>query len=143
MVDADVVTAKLEELVHRVERVRAHQRPDPAALASDEDALDLVSFNLMLAVQCCADVASHVIADEGWAVPSGLAESFRRLSEHGVVSDETANALGRVVGLRNVVAHGYGRVDVRSVFAASTAGLADLERFAREVAAWLAARTSG
>jgi uncharacterized protein YutE (UPF0331/DUF86 family) len=28
--------------------------------------VDLVSFNLVLAVQSCSDIASHIIADEGW-----------------------------------------------------------------------------
>jgi hypothetical protein len=42
--------------------------------------------------------------------------------------------------IRNVVAHGYGHVDARSVFAAASAGLTDLSDFASEIARWLAAR---
>jgi uncharacterized protein YutE (UPF0331/DUF86 family) len=38
-------------------------------LASDRDALDLVAFNLMLAVQAACDPASHLIADEGGRLP--------------------------------------------------------------------------
>jgi uncharacterized protein YutE (UPF0331/DUF86 family) len=38
-----------------------------------------------------------------------------------------------------VIAHGYSRVDVAAVHAGATTGLGDLERFAREVAAWVEA----
>jgi uncharacterized protein YutE (UPF0331/DUF86 family) len=39
----------------------------------------------------------------------------------------------------NVVAHGYAGVDVQLVYDAATAGLADLESFAQQVASWLSA----
>ena len=140
MTDRDVVTAKLAELEDRLGRVRANVRATASELASDRDASDLVAFNLMLAVQTCLDVASHVIADERWAPAATLAESFHRLAERGVITAEPDAALGRAASFRNVVAHGYGRVVSEILFTAATDGLLDLERFAREVAAWLARR---
>ncbi len=140
MVNADLVAAKLADLQDRVDRVRAHRQRDASALRSDRDALDLVSFNLMLAVQTCADIASHLIADEGWPAAKNLAQSFARLRDNGVLDAPTADALSRAVGLRNVVAHGYAGVDASMVHEASTRGLEDLDRFARQVAAWVASR---
>jgi uncharacterized protein YutE (UPF0331/DUF86 family) len=141
MVRTDIAHRKLAELADRVARVRAHRGASPDELASDRDALDLVAFNLMLAVQAACDLASHLIADEGWTAPPTLAECFPQLAEHQVISPATSAALRRAVGFRNVVAHGYAGLDVAATFAASTAGLDDLDRFAREVAAWLAARS--
>jgi len=105
VVDKDVVAAKLAELARRVERVRANRPGDERALAEDPDALDLVSFNLMLAVQTCLDLASHLIADEGWPPAGTLAAAFHRLQEHGVLSHGTAAALGEAAKFRNLVAH--------------------------------------
>lgn len=106
MVDRNVILAKLAELAERIERVRAHCPPASADLAANRDARDLVAFNIMLAVQTCLDVASHVIAGQGWPAATSLAGSFQRLADHGVVSRSTADALGKAAGLRNVVAHG-------------------------------------
>jgi uncharacterized protein YutE (UPF0331/DUF86 family) len=136
MVDPDLVAAKLEALAQRVERVRAHRAADAAELARNADALDLVSFNLMLSVQICADIASHLIADEGWPMAPTVGGSFSRLHEHGVLSAETAEQLKKAVGLRNVVAHGYAAIDPALVHAAATDGVHDLEAFARDVARW-------
>jgi uncharacterized protein YutE (UPF0331/DUF86 family) len=140
VVREDIVRLKLAELEDRVSRIRTHQARDAEALAADRDALDIVAFNLMLAVQSCSDVAAHVIADEGWTAPASLADGFRRLAEHGVISAPTASAMRGAVRFRNVVAHGYAGLDVGAAHAASTAGLADLDAFAREVAAWLERR---
>ncbi|MEM9457664.1 MAG: DUF86 domain-containing protein [Myxococcota bacterium] len=121
-------------------RVREHCPSSLDALREDRDALDLVSFNLMLAVQSCSDIASHLIADEGWVSASSLAAAFNRIRDEGVISDATARALCRAVGLRNVVACGDSGINPAMVFAAATEGLGDLDRFAREVARWIAAR---
>lgn len=140
MVDANLIAAKLAELSSRIQRVRTHVPASAQALATDRDALDIVAFNLMLAVQSCLDIASHVIANEGWASASTLGDSFARLLEHGVLSQPTTQQLRQAVGLRNLVAHGYASIDLESCFHAATAGIEDLDTFAREVSGWIAGR---
>ncbi|MBV8201173.1 MAG: DUF86 domain-containing protein [Acidobacteria bacterium] len=141
MVDAAVIAAKLRELAGRIDRVAAHRPADAESLARDRDALDLVSFNLMLAVQACLDIASHLIADEGWPAAATLGESFQRLAEHGVLARTTADALSRAAGLRNVVAHGYAEAHPDLLYSAALHGLADLQQFASEVSAWVRQRS--
>lgn len=137
MVDLNVVAMKLAELADRIGRVRSHCPANPEDLATDLDALDIVSFNLLLAVQVCLDLASHLISDEGWQPASTARGAIERLAERGVVSQETARSLRDAIGLRNIVAHGYSGVDPQQIHAAATAGVADLERFAAEVSAWV------
>lgn len=137
MVDHNLIAAKLAELADRVARLRQHAKANVEDLKADRDALDLLSFNLMLSVQSCADIASHLIADEGWPVAVTLAQSFARLAEHAVITERTQRALSRAVGLRNVVAHGYAGIDATMVHSASIHGVVDLDAFAKEIAAWL------
>jgi uncharacterized protein YutE (UPF0331/DUF86 family) len=140
VVDRNVVQAKLAQLEGHIDRVRLRCPPEVSDLARNRDACDLVAFNLMLAVQICLDVASHVIADEGWPSATTLASAFRSLAEHAVLDQQTADALATAAGLRNVVAHGYGGINVALLHRAATSGLADLRAFSHEVAAWLAKR---
>lgn len=142
MVDRHLAAAKLAELADRIGRVRSCCPPTLDELRASRDAMDLVSFNLMLAVQTCSDIAGHLIADEGWQAAPNLAGAFNRLRDEGVISAPTAAALGRAVGLRNVVAHGYAGVNPAMVHAAAMRGVVDLEGFAREVAAWVAGRSA-
>jgi uncharacterized protein YutE (UPF0331/DUF86 family) len=140
VVKKDLVTAKLAELNVRIARVEGKVPSSVDELRQDADALDIISFNLMLAVQLCADIASHIVSDDGLVPARTLAEGFGRLAEHGVLTARTAESLKLAVGLRNVVAHGYGQVDLAAVFAASTEGVLDLRGFSQQVAAWLATR---
>jgi uncharacterized protein YutE (UPF0331/DUF86 family) len=140
MVNRDLVAAKLTELAHRVQRVKDRCPETPKQLAADADALEIVSFNLMLAVQTCADIASHIISDEGWPAARTLAEGFQRLRDHGALSAETAESLCKAVGLRNVVVHGYSGINPSMVHSAATRGVHDLNAFAREVGVFVASQ---
>lgn len=137
MVDVDVVAVKLAEVADRLERIRSHCPAEADALVEDRDALELVSFNLILAVQAALDVASHLIADEGWPAAATLTDSFVRLHERKVISAETLAGIRPAAGLRNVLTHMYSGVDPAKVHLAATAGLAELERFAAEVSSWV------
>ncbi|MDX2053304.1 MAG: hypothetical protein SFV15_12980 [Polyangiaceae bacterium] len=68
MVKPDVIGAKLAQLQDRLTRIESHHPPSPEQLGGDRDTLDLLSFNLMLAVQVCADIASHIAK---WLLASG------------------------------------------------------------------------
>ena len=139
MVNENLLAAKWTELGERLAQVRKHRKPTVAALESDRDATELVAFNLMLAIQACADVANHLIADEGWAAPRTTAEAFARLAEHGVIRAQLAAALKLAVGFRNIIVHGYSGVDLRPLHRASTEGVDDLDAFARAVTQWASA----
>lgn len=141
VVDRDLMAAKLAELGDRVSRVRTRCPATVDELRADRDALELVSFNLMLTVQSCSDIASHLIADEGWRAATSLAGAFNRIRDEGVISVNTAAALCRAVALRNRVARGDAGSDPAMVHAAATRGLGDLEALAREVAQWISGRS--
>jgi len=143
MVDVDVVAVKLAEIADRLERVRSCCPAQAEALAEDRDALELVSFNLILAIQAALDIASHLIADEGWPAAATLNESFVRLHEHRVISAETLAGVRPAARLRNVLAHMYSSVDPVKVHLAATVGLSELERFAGEVSSWVQERFFG
>lgn len=136
MVNRSLLAAKWTELAERLAQVRKHRKPSVAELETDRDATELVAFNLMLAIQACADVANHLIADEGWAVPRTTGEAFTRLAENDVITHELAAALRLAVGFRNVIVHGYAGVDLRPLHRAATEGVDDLDAFARGVTEW-------
>jgi uncharacterized protein YutE (UPF0331/DUF86 family) len=141
MVDANVLSEKLKQLALRIAKVREHCPVEPEELAPDSDALDLVSFNLLLAIQTCIDLATHLISDEGWAPAATAREAFERLEEQGVISSKTTRSLRKAAGLRNLVAHGYGDINPAQLHAVASRELSDLERFATELSAWVAGRT--
>jgi uncharacterized protein YutE (UPF0331/DUF86 family) len=137
MVDSNIFASKLKELTDLISRLRSLHPEDAEILTNDRDTRELVAYNLVLAVQASLDIASHLIADEGWEPASTASESFQILAQHGVITKATAAVMGKAAGLRNVLVRADSQdVPVR-IHAAATSGLADLERFGDEVSSWV------
>jgi uncharacterized protein YutE (UPF0331/DUF86 family) len=136
MIAAAVLTAKLADISSRLTSVRKHRAPDADAYASNHDARDLVAFNLMLAVQSAADLALHIVSDEGLTAVQTVGEAFSRLGEHCVLEPALATRLRRAVSFRNLVAHGYAQLNLQALHEAATLGVDDLERYAQSIASW-------
>jgi uncharacterized protein YutE (UPF0331/DUF86 family) len=95
---------------------------------------DLAAFYLMLAIQECIDIAAHWVADEGWGSPDDAAGVFDILADRDVIDRSLADALHGAVGLRNLIAHGYARLDHERVHAEAGDGLRALNNFLRKTA---------
>ena len=142
MTKPDLVAYKSSRVSTRLARVRSGIAVGSEAFLSRIDLIEQVAFNMFLAIQESADIASHIVTDEGWGTPATVAEVFEFLQRQGVISAETAGAMGRGTRLRDLIAHTYGDLDAGKLFAAASAGIGQIERFLVEVGEWVAARSA-
>ena len=63
MVKVDVVRRKVTGALSRLSRAESILARPAEVFLADEDAKDLASFHLFLAIQECIDIASHFMAD--------------------------------------------------------------------------------
>lgn len=131
MVDAERLARLLRRITEDVHRLRG---VEPTAVLDDEVLLDHVKYRFVTAVEACIDVAMHVAATEGFASPDTNADAVRSLGRHGILTSETAGAVGRAVGFRNVLVHRYAEVDDRRVLD-HLDGLDHLDAFVDQVTA--------
>ena len=79
------------------------------------------------------DVASHVVAAEGYGLPDSLAGTFSLLEQRGVIGADLAERLRKMVGFRNIVVHDYRVIDPRIVDSIVENSMNDLRAFASRV----------
>jgi uncharacterized protein YutE (UPF0331/DUF86 family) len=137
LVEADVVFSRLEVLRTNLRRLRRTLDAGRHALLASEDEQLKVERSLQLALQAVLDIATHVIASEGLERPRGYEEVLRILGSSGRIDAELAERLSGVAGMRNILVHDYLVVDHGRLFDDVTSGIADLEEYARAVAALL------
>lgn len=135
MVDPERVIRILDRVTADVRKLSA-SRAGVDSTADDEMVLNSVKYLFITAIEGCVRVAQHVIASEGWPVADTNAEAVRRLATEGVLSRQTAEAVARAVGFRNVLVHLYAAVDDKQVLA-NLDRVGDLTSFVGEVAAWV------
>lgn len=105
------------------------------AFLGNPDKVGNAKYHLVIAIECCIDIANHVIASENFRFPRDNADSFAVLIEHGVIDGSDREALANMARFRNRLVHLYWEVDDQQVHQYLQQSLADLGRFARQVAA--------
>ena len=86
-----------------------------ADLVTDQAALDRVKYRFVTSIEGCIDAAQHICSTEGWGPPDTNAEAPRVLGRHGAIQPDLAETMARAVGFRNILVHGYAKVDDAAV----------------------------
>ncbi|MEW6152760.1 MAG: HepT-like ribonuclease domain-containing protein [Actinomycetota bacterium] len=128
-VDPDLLAERAGSVVRHLDRVAAYLPDDPAELRPMTATTDTVVLHLWQAIQVVFDLAVSTCVRAGLGSPSTYAEAFQRLAEAGILVPELAARLGRAAGFRNLLVHGYERLDPVRVHAIARDGPPDLLAF--------------
>ena len=133
MVDKTILANKVAAVRDAVARIASVLPSTPEEFRSDRTTREVVTLNLFLALQDCIGLATHWLADAGWGVPESYGEVFMVLGERGVLDQKLALRLRSAAGLRNLIAHQYGVIDVDRIFAMATSQRGDLLAFCTQL----------
>ena len=91
-------------------------------------------YYLQVSIECCLDIANHIIAAEGFRAPRDYADSFKVLEEHNVVDEDLGMKLREMAKFRNRLVHLYGDIDDEYVYEFMGKDLDDILEFKRAIA---------
>ena len=134
VVDSALLAAKIAAARDATARVRAVLPASADAFIVDRTTREVVTLNLFVAIQACLDLAAHWVADAGWDMPGTYADVFAALAQHAVIPRELATRLAAAAAFRNLVAHQYGALDWRRVYALAASDLGDIDAFCATLA---------
>ena len=133
MVDKDIILAKASAVKRHQKRVVDKSGVDLQTFKSDLDLQEIVLFNLQMAIQNCIDMAAHIVSEEGYGVPGSHNELFYMLEENGLLAVELTERMVQAVGLRNLIVHEYGRINLDQIHQVARVDIHDLDRFIKTV----------
>ncbi len=91
-------------------------------------------------VELASSINGHVVGALTGAAPRDYRSSFLAMAELDVIDRELADRLARAAGMRNLLVHEYGDIDLGIVADAVPGALVDFSEYVRVVAGWAAAR---
>lgn len=109
-----------------------------AALPGDEFLRDFTNVEsakhlLQVSIQCCIDLAHHIIADEGFRTPVDSYDGFVVLHEEDIIPDDVLSTLRQMVSFRNRVVHLYWDVDDSFVYDILKQNLVDFDTYVSHI----------
>lgn len=127
--DGEILAERAAAVLRHLDRVAEHLPHEATALRPMTATTDTVVLHLWQAVQVVIDLAVSSCVRSGLGSPTSYADAFHRLGEAGTLPMDLADRLSRAAGFRNLVVHGYGRLDLQRVHAIARDGPADLRAF--------------
>ncbi len=133
MVQRNLILNKVIQIRQSIARIQTRALLSSDEFFQDADAQDIVKLNFQNAIQGCLDLADHIIADEEWGIPGSFGEAMDKLAEHGVISPAEAETYKKMGRFRNLLVHGYARVDHRELYKIMKTGLRDIEKYVESI----------
>lgn len=131
MTDRNLVAKKLAEIETLVQELRTLGRPEE--IRSDYREQRFTERMLHISIEAVLDVASHIVSDERLGEPQTNRDLIDLLERYNWLSAELAARVQDMVGFRNVLVHGYSKVDLGIVEEVVRHHLDDLLDFVRAI----------
>jgi uncharacterized protein YutE (UPF0331/DUF86 family) len=129
LIDPDLIISKAASVRGHLDRVASKTESGLEAFLEDIDRQDVVAFNLHLAIENCIDIAAHIISENGWGVPGSASEMFYLLENKGLLQVDLTERMIKAVGLRNLIVHEYGKIELKLLFETVRRDLDDLNSY--------------
>ena len=134
MVDPARVRTLLDRLAEELTHLQRLAASPETKTATNPDILAAIKYRFVVAIETCIDIGQHVISSEGLRSPADLADVFVVLGETDFLTPDLVQPLQQMARFRNLLVHGYLRVDDSRVLEILNTDLEDFVSFKREIA---------
>jgi uncharacterized protein YutE (UPF0331/DUF86 family) len=100
---------------------------------SSQKNIDIAERNLQVAIESCLDIGKIIITNKTLREPADNKGIFAVLAEAGIISKESLRFLMPMAGTRNILVHGYDRVDDALVYGILKKHLNNFEEFLNQI----------
>jgi uncharacterized protein YutE (UPF0331/DUF86 family) len=97
------------------------------------DARDIAERNLQIAIEACLDIGKIIISRQKLPEPKDYKGVFLALTQATIIRTETTRFLSDMAGARNILVHGYDKVDDSLVYGILKRHLDDFDVFLNEI----------
>ena len=125
---------RLHEIRRNLEQVGATGKTE---FVADFHYFWLAERGLQLSAEVVLDIGHHILATLFNRYPETNEDTLGAMQECGIITSELYDRLKGLGGLRNILVHGYMRVDASQVYEHTQKAPDVLEAFSREILSWL------
>lgn len=133
MVDKALVFRKIASLSEYQKQVSEYSALTVEQYRGDWKIQRIVERTLQMMIELSADIANHVISDNGLRTPETYADTFRVLAENGILNQDQLAVMEKMAKFRNIVVHQYETVDAEIVILVLRRHLDDFSQFSDSV----------
>ena len=129
MVSIEKISQKFIQLENYLELLKEISKESEEAFLKNQIIIGSAKYYLQVSIECCLDVANHIIASERLRAPNDYADSFTVLEEKGIFHQQLGQRLRQMAKFRNRLVHLYGDIDDKYVYEFLKTDVEDIRKF--------------
>jgi len=103
---------------------------------SSQENIDIAERNIHIAIEACMDIGKIIISNMSLKEPVDNKGIFSVLAEAEIINKKSLGFLIPMAGTRNILVHGYDRVDNALIYGIIKKHLQDFDKFLSQVSAY-------
>lgn len=134
MINKNLVQGKLADLNAYYQELDLILKNESRDIIEDNLKLRSVERLFQLIVDTAIDINSHLISSLDLSIPDDYQSTFITLAENKLILMDFALKIAPSVGLRNIVVHKYGKVDIKKMIDDVKENIGDYLEYERLIA---------
>ena len=136
MINPEIINERLREMDENITLLEELKSTPFNKFQNDHKTFKLAMYCLQISIQCLLDICHHIIVDNNWPRPKNNTEAIIILGEKGVIPIEFANNIVGMANLRNILVHGYLKID-KALLYGNIKNLGDFRTFQKHILKYL------
>lgn len=116
MVQPEVIEDRIKKLQEYLDKLSQLAKTQKRGFLADFRNTESAKYLLQVSIECCLDIANHIIASSKFRSPNDYADSFRILHEQKIVPDSLIDNLVEMAKFRNRIVHIYWEISDELVY---------------------------
>lgn len=105
------INEKISDIMESIQVLQQYGEQDDRIFLGNPEALRSAKYAFIVLIEAATNIATHICARLLAKAPANYAESFLLLGERGLIEQNLARRLSKMTGFRNLLVHGYGKID--------------------------------
>lgn len=137
MVDEILIKSKMSDIQGYLKELEPLLQEESRTILGNNLKLHTVERLFQLIVDSVVDINTHIIVESSFHIPDDYQSTFITLGENKLLDMEFALQIAPSVGLRNLVVHKYGRVDLKRMIDDIKSGIGDFTEYLKQINRYL------
>ena len=132
-IDKELIHGKIDIIERNLTFLSEYKEKERSGILSSYKDIQAIKYSLFEIVEACIDIASHIISAKGFQRAESYAEMFEILGKKGIIKTQLCKELSNMARFRNVLVHGYAKIDNSKVLVFTKEKLIDVENFIKAI----------
>lgn len=137
MINTELVKNKLSDIQGYLQELAPLLKEESREIIENNLKLHTVERLFQLIVDTTIDINTHIISQLSLPVPDDYQSTFITLAQNKIIKMDFALKIGPSVGLRNLVVHKYGKVDIKRMVEDIKNNIGDFVEYVKQIDIYL------